>query len=161
MNIFRFFPIKKILNALYVLYGSLLKFKRNLVGRNLFLTHEEKLPQIKPAGEFFNHCHHNGLSGIKSFGEHLNNFASSFKCCVLYFARKLGLSIWPINPFETSRCRATSSCSIPRPILFSFTWLTMNQSILLLRFFLAIPCKKWKDCKDHPYTCIRIFTNLL
>jgi hypothetical protein len=38
---------------------------------------------------------YNGLSGIKSFGEHLKNLANSFKCPVLYLAIKLGLSMWP------------------------------------------------------------------
>jgi hypothetical protein len=44
-----------------------------------------------------------GLSGQKSFGEQLNNFASSFKCRVLYFALEPGLSICPIKLAEVPR----------------------------------------------------------
>lgn len=73
---------------------------------------------------------YNGFSGKKSRGEHSNNFASSFKWVGLYFARKLGLSMWPIKPVETSKCTAISACESFLTILPSFTLLIMYQSTL-------------------------------
>jgi hypothetical protein len=58
---------------------------------------------------YMTYKNYKGFSGMKSFGEHLNNFASSFKWPVLYFAMKFGLSIWPMYPFDSSRCKAISS----------------------------------------------------